>query len=863
MPELLTISTQEPAEPALHYQELRRRGIAYIQDTASAFWTDYNVHDPGITTLELLCYAITDLSYRASFSVPDLLATEKDTVENIRKHFITAKNIFPNQPTTNNDYRKLLIDIGGVKNAWIARDTKTIYADLINKTLSYNTPSSRKWKPVTLKGYHRILLEFDTNVEDAEKESIRQQARGVLASNRNVCEDFTTVSEVQRESLRLCAEIEIAPQADPVELLARVFFNIQQHLTPIVRFYRLAELFEQKYSADKIFEGPLLSHGFIKNDELDASELKTEIHLSDIMQQILNAQGVLNIDEIVVTPVQEVNVQSNKWIIGLKSGHQPVMDILESKIVVYKNGMPFRPRPQDIEQRFRGLMQAFIEGNEAVITEDISFNTGTFRHIGQYYSIQNHYPKTYGISHWGLPDDATPERKAQARQLQGFLYFFDQQLANYLAQLSNLSKLFSTDPTIDRTYFTQLADSFKDAEDLFADPLGVKERIQEAAESPDSFDQRRNTFIDHLLSRFSESFYDYVGILRSISPEMNRQELIDTKLRFVNNYPEYSSRRFAAFNKAATDQWDTDNISGLEKRLQRLLGFKDIKRRSLVNVYSEVNGITVNGIENFSFQLIDNRSKDSLLVSSGQFPSAETAGRALNVLWESVLDLARYSIVSGASGQFNIVVKDAAGEVLAVASEPFSSNEAAVNGIAALHQLLTINQSEEGMFLVENILLLPDASLPASPLSPPDPASFVKGFMTVCTDENCEDCEVTDPYSFRLSIILPAYSQRFLNMDFRHYCERVIRMETPAHLFPRICWVNNEQLHEFEDRYQEWLKVQSGHTTDDDNSILEGFINILTSLRTVHPPARLQDCSGTELRKLFLLNKNALGTLNT
>src|SRR5690606_40226821 len=70
--------------------------------------SDLNIHDPGITTLELLCYALTDLTYRTEYAIPDLLATEEGTVANIKKHFLTAKNIFPNKPITVQDYRKIL-----------------------------------------------------------------------------------------------------------------------------------------------------------------------------------------------------------------------------------------------------------------------------------------------------------------------------------------------------------------------------------------------------------------------------------------------------------------------------------------------------------------------------------------------------------------------------------------------------------------------------------------------------------------------------------------------------------------------------------------------------------------------------------
>ena len=98
-------------------------------------------------------------------------------------------------------------------------------------------------------------------------------------------------------------------------------------------------------------------------------------------------------------------------------------------------------------------------------------------------------------------------------------------------------------------------------------------------------------------------------------------------------------------------------------------------------------------------------------------------------------------------------------------------------------------------------------------------------------------------------------------MDFRRYCERIIRMETPAHLFPKICWVNNEQLQEFENAYKDWLEVKSGKIDDVDKNTLQRLVNILTHLKTVYPPARLQDCTSLEERQLFLLNQNALGTL--
>src|SRR5690606_18401919 len=227
MTDHLTISIQKPSNPALDYEALRGIGVAHIEKVGSSIWTDYNIHDPGITILELLCYALTDLTYRAEYAIPDLLATEEDTVANIKKHFITARNIFPNKPITVQDYRKILIDIEGIRNAWLILEPKTVYADLIHQQLRSELPTSRKWKKVILKGVYKVLLEFDLNVSGEEKTAMYAQAKAVLDKNRNLCEDFTTIDEINKETFRLCGEIEVAADADPIEVLAQAFFNIQ------------------------------------------------------------------------------------------------------------------------------------------------------------------------------------------------------------------------------------------------------------------------------------------------------------------------------------------------------------------------------------------------------------------------------------------------------------------------------------------------------------------------------------------------------------------------------------------------------------------------------------------------------------
>ena len=73
----------------------------------------------------------------------------------------------------------------------------------------------------------------------------------------------------------------------------------------------------------------------------------------------------------------------------------------------------------------------------------------------------------------------------------------------------------------------------------------------------------------------------------------------------------------------------------------------------------------------------------------------------------------------------------------------------------------------------------------------------------------CE-CFDDDPYSYRLQIVLlPAYSERFQDMEFRQFVEETIRFEVPAHLLPKICWVDAEAMKAVEQAYKAWLAARA------------------------------------------------------
>src|SRR6187551_2747267 len=61
-------------DPSVTFPALRELAMEQLRRFASDTWTDHNPHDPGITSLEQWCYALTDLAYRVDFDLLDLLA---------------------------------------------------------------------------------------------------------------------------------------------------------------------------------------------------------------------------------------------------------------------------------------------------------------------------------------------------------------------------------------------------------------------------------------------------------------------------------------------------------------------------------------------------------------------------------------------------------------------------------------------------------------------------------------------------------------------------------------------------------------------------------------------------------------------
>jgi hypothetical protein len=103
MSENISIPVYKKSEDILDFDYLKQRGLSLIQKYSGKVWTDYNIHDPGITILETLCFGLTELGYKCRYPIEDIfiLPGEED-----KKETTDFTSLLYTRPVTNNDYRK-------------------------------------------------------------------------------------------------------------------------------------------------------------------------------------------------------------------------------------------------------------------------------------------------------------------------------------------------------------------------------------------------------------------------------------------------------------------------------------------------------------------------------------------------------------------------------------------------------------------------------------------------------------------------------------------------------------------------------------------------------------------------------------
>ena len=586
MRESVSFSKEDIERTSLNFTELREKGIEYIQQFSGDVWTDYNSHDPGVTILEQLCYALTDIGFRTSLPVEDLLIPGKGMPVDPKKNaFFSPSSIFSSHPVTILDMRKMIISsFDEIQNVWFTALENSGYQE-------------------ELRGINKIEILPKLNflntikINSDAKDEFQNRLNKFLSENRNLGEKFENTCLLEPQFIAIDFDVHIKEAEEVEKSLANLFLKLFEYIYSPVQYCRLNELEEDQLSTEEIFSGPKPTKGFIKNN-LPDKRLKS-IHVDELQKIFSKVTGIdkSEVRNIIFDDNEciSLKVEKDKFFHLLLDGNTGTMaknrfESIYSNMNVLINNKPVPSfNKQKVNNLFFEAWSKKHRGYSLSIKDTANYNEklkGTFRNPGNYYSIQRHFPIIYGIGEEGISKNESAERRGRGNQLKGYLMLFEQHLVNHLAQLANLNEFFNIDYKngAKKTYFTQWLSSVPGIEKL----ADKNQYSMESLETDNIFFARKNKIYDHLLARFGEELnstpWKIALQLNLIESEREFNEILLTqKSKFLLQLEDLSYNRMKgeSFRKTGENQI-VRNPSGLEKFIILKTGIPERENTSLI-----------------------------------------------------------------------------------------------------------------------------------------------------------------------------------------------------------------------------------------------------------------------------------------
>lgn len=559
------IKKLQPDPDGLDFDGLRKEGIRLAQELSGDVWTDYNLHDPGVTILESLCYGLTDLAYRSGFGAGDYLAQDDGEIDFDKQALHRPDEIFSCRAVTDNDYRKLILDaVPNIDNVWVKRH-------------SAETGS--------MQGLHFIYVQLSERVKNQGDAAVRKVytdlIEKVYAANRNLCEDLAGVDIVERIPYALRGEVEINGKREPDVILAEIYYTCAQYLSPTVAVHVPVEMYKSGHTLEALFDGVSTAYGYIAEDELHP--WRGHFSISDLIGRVFRIDGVTNVKHLAFVDEQGneqdcIKLGGEHSCLSVACLRFPLQEGTDG-VRLQRAGKAYRVSLRKVESEFDRMEfqnQASRRHKRRFDWVGAMMPAADFRNVGEYYSIQNHFPDVYGLSAHGLSDSASPARKAQAMQLKAYLLFFEQVMVNFLQNMQGIPELFSLDEPKMRTRPPLVLGNgvIPDVETLYV--KGVTQMESDVAGLLAKFERygdRRSRALDYLLGMYGEKLT--LNSLRQFWEEGTdaEGERVAKKIAFLKEIVDIGKNRAAAFDYLKPVD-DHGNTAGLSKKLAMLLGLE-------------------------------------------------------------------------------------------------------------------------------------------------------------------------------------------------------------------------------------------------------------------------------------------------
>ena len=269
----------------LGYERLREAAIVLAQAASRSHWTDYNLHDPGVTLLEAFCYALTEDVYASRQSVPALLglfrgdalvdeATSRIPAVDLAQFAMHgAPAVLSCRPSTAHDYQRWLYD----------RWPQARHLQMRPLCDSHQRPTG--------------LWQISRQVSPADAQDTAHTLAPTRAywGQRNLGEDLLDPQLLLKPRwVRLRMEIRVDGKRDLADLLAELLKRCDDTVSARPERSPLTETPDAQRSG-----GPLMQQGWASDAEL-AQCYAAELRFSDMALDLRDIAGVLKVEHLVL-----------------------------------------------------------------------------------------------------------------------------------------------------------------------------------------------------------------------------------------------------------------------------------------------------------------------------------------------------------------------------------------------------------------------------------------------------------------------------------------------------------------------------------------------------------------------------------
>ncbi|MDX7999516.1 hypothetical protein FE394_09945 [Xenorhabdus sp. Reich] len=451
----------------IHFDTLLEQAHQVVEQQAGKQWSDTTEHDPGITFLEGLSYGVSDLAYRHTLPLTDLLTpapNEQEQQDGIFPAEFGPHNTLTCGPITTDDYRKALLDLHSsdwtgetsaseqdkgdflFRNVQLVREPEkqgyTYWYDATKR--EYSFVSREGAKEFTLRGNYWLYLE-PTRCTQENLTTATQQLTDFLIQNRNIGESVSQIIWSQPVDFPLLLDIELDDDVQDIAgIFAAVYSTAEQYLMPEAQRYHTETLQDAGMRNDKIFEGPQLQHGWIP--ELPTARDYTKriiLNLSRLVNKLLEIKGVQSVNRLRLDEGFDKNliesVQGDTWSWSIKEGYYPRLwgqDPIHQLAqhdgplrMIAKGGISVTVKEDEIR---KSLPNPTLIQNKPVVLA-----YGRHRDVARYYPVSDTLPACYELQQ-PLSESEHAQRLLSLHQ---FMLPFEQLLACGCQQIAMLPQL--------------------------------------------------------------------------------------------------------------------------------------------------------------------------------------------------------------------------------------------------------------------------------------------------------------------------------------------------------------------------------------------------------------------------------------